>query len=153
MSFGRERDMDKIRVLFVCAHNVSRSAMAEAFLNGLGKDRFHAESAGLDPRVTNPLVVEVMKELGYDLSARKGNSIFEYHREGRRYRYVIFLCPKEDEERCPVFPCVKETLHWPLPDPSKFQGTEQEKLSQTRRIRDQILSKVEEWIRGTPGRS
>jgi arsenate reductase (thioredoxin) len=141
--------MDKIRVLFVCSHNVSRSAMAEAFLNRLGKDRFHAESAGFDPGETNPLVVEVMKEEGYDLGGRRSNSLLEYFQEGRLYDYVIYVCAVENEDRCPVFPGVRKTLHWPFPDPSKFQGTGQEKLSQTRRTRDQIKTQVEEWIRMT----
>jgi arsenate reductase len=139
--------MDKIRVLFVCTHNAARSVMAEAFLKTLGKDRFHAESAGLEPRETNPLVIRVMKEEGYELASRKGNSIFEYFKEGRLYDYVVYVCASEDEDRCPVFPGVRRSLHWPFPDPSKLQGTEEEKLSHTRRIRDQIRSKLEEWIR------
>lgn len=140
--------MEKIRVLFVCNHNVSRSAMAEAFLNSLGKGRFHAESAGLDPRETNPLVVRVMQEEGYNLEGRRGNSIFEFFRQGRRYDYVVYLCAREDASKCPLFPGVRETLHWPLPDPSKLQGTDEEKLSEIRLIRDRIRSRIEEWIRG-----
>ncbi|PKN66674.1 MAG: arsenate reductase ArsC [Deltaproteobacteria bacterium HGW-Deltaproteobacteria-15] len=138
--------MDRIRVLFVCTHNSARSVMAETFLNSLGSGRFHAESAGLEPRETNPLVVRAMKEEGYDLSGRQGNSIFEYFKEGRLYDYVVYVCASEDEDRCPVFPGVRRSLHWPFPDPSKLQGTEEEKLSQIRRIRDQIRSKVETWI-------
>lgn len=54
--------MEEIRVLFVCNHNSARSIMAETFLNNLGKGRFHAESAWLEPRETNPMVIQVMKE-------------------------------------------------------------------------------------------
>ncbi len=139
--------MEKIKVLFVCTHNSARSIIAEAFLNTLGEDRFHAESAGLEPRETNPLVIRVMREEGYDLTGRKGNSIFEYFKEGRLYDYVVYVCASEDEDRCPVFPGVRRSLHWPFPDPSKLQGSDEEKLSRTRLIRDQIRSKVEEWIR------
>jgi arsenate reductase len=139
--------MAKIRVLFVCTHNSARSVMAETFMNDLGGDRFHAESAGLEPRETNPLVIRVMKEEGYDLSGRKGNSIFEYFKEGRLYDYVVYVCASEDEDRCPVFPGVRRSLHWPFPDPSRLEGREEEKLSETRRIRDQIRSRIEEWIR------
>lgn len=139
----------KIRVLFVCNHNASRSVMAEAFLNELGKDRFHAESAGIEPRETNPLVIRAMKEEGVDLKSRKGNSIFEFFKEGRLYDYVVYVCASEDEDKCPVFPGVRRSLHWPFPDPSKLQGTDEEKLSQVRRIRDRIKSKIEEWIRTT----
>ncbi len=136
--------MEKIRVLFVCTHNSARSVMAETFLNSLGKGRFHAESAGLEPRETHPLVIRVMKEEGYDLEGRRGNSIFEYFKEGRLYDYVVYVCASEDEERCPVFPGVRKSLHWPFPDPSKLQGSE--KLNQVRSIRDQIKSQVEKWI-------
>lgn len=56
--------MNKIRVLFICGHNSGRSQMAEAFLNDLAGDKIHVESAGLEPKPINPLVVEVMHELG-----------------------------------------------------------------------------------------
>ena len=138
--------MDKIRVLFVCTHNSARSVIGQTFLNSLGKGRFHAESAGFEPRGINPLVVRVMKEEGYDLEGRQGNSLFEYFKEGRLYNYVVYVCASEDEDRCPVFPGVRKSLHWPFPDPSRLQGTEEEKLSQIRLIRDQIRSKIEEWI-------
>lgn len=138
--------MDKIRVLFVCTHNSARSVMAETFLNSLGKGRFHAESAGLEPRETNRMVIRVMREEGYDLEGRQGNSIFEYFKEGRLYDYVVYVCSSEDEGLCPVFPGVRKSLHWPFPDPSKLEGTEDEKLSQVRHIRDQIKAKVETWI-------
>jgi arsenate reductase len=139
--------VDKIRVLFVCTHNSARSQMAEAFMNDLGRGRFHAEGAGLEPREINPLAVEVMKELGYDLSGRKGNSIFEFFKEGRLYDYVVYVCDKETEDRCPVFPGVRRTLSWPFPNPEKLEGTHEEKLAGTREIRDAIRSRIESWIK------
>ena len=53
--------MDKIKVLFVCVHNSARSQMAEAFLKEIGGDKFEVESAGLEPGMLNPIVVESMK--------------------------------------------------------------------------------------------
>jgi len=138
--------MDEIRVLFVCTHNSARSQMAEAFLNDLGAGRFQAEGAGLEPREINPLAVEVMKKLGYDLSGRKGSSIFEFFKEGRLYDYVIYVCSKETEDRCPVFPGVRKTINWPFPDPAKLEGTQEEKVAGTRKIRDAIRARIEEWI-------
>lgn len=138
--------MDKIRVLFVCNHNSARSIMAEAFLNSLGKGRFHAESAGLEPAETNPLVVQAMAEWGYPLEIKKGNSILEFFKEGRLYDFVVYVCARENEDRCPVFPGVRKSLHWPFPDPSRLQGSEEERLDQIRSIRDQIKSQVEAWI-------
>jgi arsenate reductase (thioredoxin) len=146
-SYSEEETMDKTRVLFVCFHNTARSQMAEAFLNVLGGGRFLAESAGLDPRDINPLVVEVMQELGYDLAGRKGNSIFEFFKQGRLYDYVIYVCDKETEDRCPVFPGVRRTQNWPFPDPAKLEGTHEEKLAGARKIRDAIRARIEIWIK------
>ena len=62
--------MDKkpVDVLFICVHNSARSQMAETFLNDLGKGRFRAQSAGIEPGTLNPVVVKAMAELGYDIS-------------------------------------------------------------------------------------
>ena len=60
--------MDKVRVLFVCIHNSARSQMAEAFLKKYDGDRFEVESAGLEPGKLNPVVVDVTKEAGIDIS-------------------------------------------------------------------------------------
>ena len=146
-SYSEEETMDKTRVLFVCVHNTARSQMAEAFLNDLGGGRFFAESAGLDPRDIDPLVVEVMQELGYDLAGRKGNSIFEFFKQGRLYDYVIYVCDKETEDRCPVFPGVRRTQNWPFPDPAKLEGSHEEKLAGARKIRDAIRGRIESWIK------
>jgi arsenate reductase (thioredoxin) len=85
---------EKIRVLFVCTHNSARSQTAETFLNNLGQGRFEAESAGLEPRDIHPLVVEVMKEIGFDLSNKKPNSVLDFFKQGRLYHHVIFVCDK-----------------------------------------------------------
>ena len=141
-----KRDDKKKRVLFVCTHNSARSQMAETFLNALAGDRFHAESAGLEPADLNPLAIDVMQELGFDLTNNRADSIFEFFKEGRLYDYVIYVCDKETEDRCPVFPGVRRTLHWPFPDPAKLDGTHAEKLEKARRIRDEIKSRIESWL-------
>lgn len=94
--------MEKIRVLFVCVHNSGRSQIAETFLNSVAGDRFEAESAGLEPIALNPLVIEVMKEAGCDLSKNRADSVFAFFKEGRLYDYVITVCDKTTEERCPL---------------------------------------------------
>lgn len=134
------------RVLFVCTHNSARSQMAEAFLNDLGKGRFEAESAGLEPRGINPYVIEAMQELGYDLKAKKSDSVFEFFKEGRLYSYVIYVCEKETEEKCPVFPGIQNRQHWPFPDPSSFTGTPEEILARVRLVRDAIRARIEDFI-------
>jgi arsenate reductase len=139
--------MKKQRVLFVCTHNSARSQMAEAFLNWLAGDQFEAESAGLEPGELNPLVMQVMREVGFDLKDKKAESVFEFFKQGRLYNHIIYVCEKETEEKCPVFPGIGKAHSWPFPDPSKLNGSHEEKLEQARKIRDEIKSKIENWIK------
>jgi arsenate reductase len=135
----------KIRVLFVCVHNAARSRMAEAFLNRLAGDRFEAESAGLEPTEINPLAVEVMKEIGIDISMNRAKSVFDFYKENRLYRYVIAVCD-EAVERCPIFPGFATTLHWSFENPAGFTGSREERLAKTREIREQIRKRIGEFI-------
>ena len=139
--------MDKKRVLFICGHNSGRSQMAEAFLNDFAEGMVYVESAGLDPKPVNPLVIEVMQEIGYDLSQAKSDSVFEFFKEGRLYDYVITVCDETAAGQCPVFPGISKRFHWPFPDPEQLTGTHDEKLKALRNIRDQIKVKVFEWVK------
>ncbi len=136
------------RILFVCVHNSARSQMAEAFCNYYGGEEFTAESAGLEPGILNPYVVRVMKETGIDISENKCNDVFEYFREGRLYSYVITVCDESNGERCPIFPelVINGRLHWSFQDPSQFSGTEEEILNLMRNLRDQIKTKILQFI-------
>ena len=138
--------MEPIRVLFVCVHNSARSQIAEGFLNSLGKGRFHAESAGFEPGVINPYVVDVMREVGIDLAGKKTNSVFEYFKQDKRYSYVITVCDEANGERCPVFPGKTFRLHWGFEDPSRFSGSEEEIRSRVRDLRDKIRVRIESFI-------
>ena len=138
--------MEKIKVLFVCVHNSARSQMAEAYLNQLGGDEFEVESAGLEPGILNPTVVEVMDEIGIDISKNETKSVFELFKKGRTYDFVITVCDAAKAERCPIFPGVTKRLNWSFEDPSAFTGTIDEKLAQTRIIRDKIKLEIENFI-------
>jgi arsenate reductase len=139
--------MDNIRVLFICGHNSGRSQMAEAFLNDIAGDRIHVESAGLEPKPVNPLVVEVMQEIGYDLSQAKSQSVFDFFKEGRLYDYLITVCDETAAGQCPVFPGITKRLHWPFMDPEALTGSHEEKLAALREIREQIRQKVSDWVK------
>ena len=140
--------MNKQRVLFVCIRNSARSQMAEAFLNNLAGDRFEAISAGLEPGTLNPLVVEVMKEAGIDISQNRTKSVFDLYKKGELFSYVITVCDEATAQRCPVFPgLVTARIHWSFADPSAFTGTFEEKLAQTKQLRDVIKAKIEEWLK------
>jgi len=140
--------MEKIRVLFVCTHNAARSQIAEAFLNAVAGERFEAESEGLEPRELNPLVLNAMQEIGFDLSGKTADSVFELYKEGGFYDYVISVCEPETEQQCPVFPGTRKRLHWPFPDPAKLEGGYEERLKETRKIRDGIRARIESWAQG-----
>jgi arsenate reductase len=130
------------KVLFVCIHNSARSQMAEAFLNNYSLGRFEAESAGLEPGVLNPYVVQVMAEEGIDISGNKTKSVFDFFKQGRLFNYVITVCDTEAAERCPVFPGITARIHWSFPDPSAAQGSEEEKLAYAREIRDMVKQQI-----------
>jgi len=139
--------MDKKKVLFICVHNSARSQMAEAFLKQMAGGRFDVESAGLEPGILNPLVVEVMKEIGIDISQNKTKSVFDFYRQGKRYDYVITVCDESQAAQCPVFPGAICQLHWGFDDPAGFTGSRLEKLEKTRQVRDTIKQKIEGWIK------
>lgn len=138
---------EKLKVLFVCVHNSARSQMAEAFLNKYGGDSFEVESAGLEPGKLNPIVVEVMKEAGIDISQNKTKSVFDFYKLGKQYDYVITVCDESQSGSCPVFPGPGQKLHWGFSDPSGFIGTNEEKLSKTKEVRDKIETVIKDWIK------
>jgi len=143
----------KKRVLFVCIHNSARSQMAEALLNKLGAEFFEAQSAGFEPGDINPLVVEAMNEIGYDLSRNKTNSVFDFYQEGRRYNYVITVCDESSSQRCPLFPGITQRIDWSFEDPSGFEGSHEERLAKVRVVRERIKAAVEEFIEGVKNKN
>jgi len=121
--------------------------MAEAFLNQIAGDRFEDESAGLEPGTLNPIVVDVMKEIGIDISNKKTNDVFDFFKQGRMYRYVITVCDETAAEKCPIFPGITKRIHWSFPDPSALKGSYEEKIKGTKKIRDQIAEKIKDWLK------
>jgi arsenate reductase len=135
----------KKNVLFICIHNSARSQMAEAFLNQICRDQLAAHSAGLEPGRLNPIVVEVMQEIGIDISRNQTKAVSDMCNSGKTFAYVITVCDETSAERCPIFPGATTRLHWSFPDPSALQGSPDAKLARTRQIRDTIKARVEEW--------
>lgn len=139
--------MDKTRVLFVCVHNSARSQMAEAFLKLYGGEAFEVESAGIEPGKLNPIVVQAMAEIAIDISRNQTKGVFYFLKQGKNFNYVITVCDKANRERCPIFPGVVKRLDWNFEDPSQFQGTDQEKLDKTRKVRDAIKQTVQTFVK------
>lgn len=139
--------MEKTKVLFVCVHNSARSQMAEAFLNLLAGNEFQAESAGLEPGILNPIVIEVMKEINIDISGNQTKSVFDFFKAGHFFNFIITVCDKAHDQRCPIFPGISRRINWSFKDPASFTGTHEEILRETRLLRDEIKLRVENFIK------
>lgn len=139
--------MGKSKILFVCIHNSARSQMAEAFMNHYGKNEFEAYSAGLEPGRLNSAVIQVMKEKGLDISKNKTKSVFDFIKQDLQFSHVITVCDEASAEKCPVFPGFTKRLHWSFRDPGALIGVQEEILSETRKIRDEIDLKVHKFLR------
>jgi len=135
--------MIRPRVLFVCTENSCRSQMAEAFLRRHAGDRFDAYSAEAQPTRLNPMAVEVMQEVGIDISSQHSKDVAQFL--GETFQYVIRVCDKV-REKCPVLPGAIWYLDWSFEDPAAVEGTAAVKLVAFRRIRDEIEEKTLEFI-------
>lgn len=118
-------------VLFLCTHNSARSIMAEAILGKIGGVRFRPYSAGSNPiAVPNPEVMAKLETLGHDISAFRSKSWHEFTGPSApRMDFVITLCDTPHGQMCPEFGDLAVTAAWPLPDPSKFGGSDIERAA------------------------
>jgi arsenate reductase len=132
----------KKRVLFVCIHNSARSQIAEELLRKYAGDLFEVQSAGFEPKEINPFAIEVLKEEGIDISGKETNSLFEFFKQGKRFNYVITVCDEGNAQKCPIFSGLDYRIHWSFEDPSTFTGSEEEKLTKTREVKQQIEKEV-----------
>jgi arsenate reductase len=132
--------IEKKRVLFLCTHNSARSQMAEGLLRNLSGDRFEAFSAGTEATHVRPLAIKAMEEMGVDISGQESETLDRYLQEP--FDYVITVCD-DANEACPFFPGAREWLHWSFEDPSKANGTEEERLAVFRSVRDRIKDRMQ----------
>jgi arsenate reductase len=135
--------MKKPNVLFLCTGNSARSQMAEGYLRHIAGDHFDVASGGINPTTVNPLAIAVMREIGVDISHHTSKAAGSMLRES--FRYVVTVCDNA-KERCPIFPGAVKRIHWPLDDPALATGTEAERLAVFRRIRDQIVDLVRDFV-------
>lgn len=136
--------MKKIKVLFLCTGNSARSQMAEGLLRWHGNGYFEVFSAGLEPKGINPLTVNAMKEIGYDMREHRSKGLEEFIGK-KEFDYLITVCGNADAN-CPVFPGQGTRLHWGFEDPAPFEGTAEAKLAKFRDIREQIDHKILDWL-------
>lgn len=121
--------MEKKKVLFICVHNSARSQMAAAFLTQLRGDEFEAQSAGLEPGSLNPLVVDAMREVGFDISRNKTQRVFDVWKSGQIFEYVITVCSEAEAQECPIFPASRSGCTGPFPIQRDFKAATRRRLN------------------------
>ena len=114
--------------------------MAEGLLRDLAGDQFEVMSAGTEATHVRPLAVRAMEEIGVDISSQESKTLDRYL--DQPFAYVITVCD-DANEACPFFPGAQSRLHWSFEDPSKAEGTEEERLAVFRRVRDGIRDRVQ----------
>ena len=135
-----------IRVLFVCTHNSARSQMAEGLLRTIGGDRFEAFSAGTEAGSVRPEAVEVMREIGIDITGQTSKDVAPFI--GQAFSWVVTLCD-EAKESCPVIPGAAQQAHWSIDDPSAVEGDEKERLDAFRTVRDVLRDRLHIFLLAT----
>jgi len=133
----------KKRVLFLCTHNSCRSQMAEGIVNADLGERFQAFSAGTVATVVNPLAVQVLAEIGIDISGHHSKTLDLF--ADQSFDYVITLCGSANEQ-CPLFFAGVERVHLGFDDPSQVSGTPEAILKEFRRARDEIRARVVAYL-------
>ena len=129
-----------LRVLFLCTGNSCRSQMAEGFARHLGGDRVEVLSAGIESHGKNPRAIAAMDEIDIDISGQESTRLSDDMLQD--LDLVVTVCGHADEH-CPVLPPGIRRVHWPLPDPAKASGTEEQIKMEFRAVRDDIRRRVE----------
>lgn len=125
----------------MCVANSARSQIAEGVAKSLFGSKAEIESAGSQPKYVNPFAIEVMKEIGVDLSKNQSKTVDQLSQDFvKGLDYVITLCA---EEVCPVLISRAKKLHWPLTDPAGHNElSEDEQLNLFRDTREAIKEKL-----------
>ncbi len=133
-----------LKVLFLCTENACRSQMAEGLVNHDLAGKVQAFSAGVRPSRVNPRAMQVMAELGIDISRHRSKSVDEL--AGEQFNLVITVCDHAAAQ-CPMFPGSAEILHIGFPDPAQATGTEEEVMAVFRRVRDDLRERLGSLLR------
>jgi arsenate reductase len=120
--------------------------MAEGFARALGQGRVQAFSAGSEPKGVHPLAVKTMAEFGIDISKQMSKHVDNF--AAQHFDYVITVCDRA-KEVCPVWPGVKEQLHWSIEDPAAFVGSTGEVDRTFYRVAAELKRRIELFLAAT----
>jgi arsenate reductase len=133
----------KARIMFLCTGNSCRSQMAEGWANHLGSEWLEATSAGIEAHGKNPRAIAVMREAGVDISRQESTRVTPQMLA--QADLVVTVCGHADEH-CPVLPPGVRKHHWPLEDPARAAGTEEQIMAKFRAMRDEVRIRIESLI-------
>ena len=131
------RAMQPRHILFLCVANSARSQMAEGIARSLAPPGMKVSSAGSSPASVRPQAIQVLKEIGIDISGHRSRGLDSI--DAGSVDAVITLCA---EEVCPVFLGKAHRIHWGLPDPAGVAGMEETRLNAFRSVRDELLRRL-----------
>ncbi|MFM0131671.1 arsenate reductase ArsC [Paraburkholderia sediminicola] len=135
-------------ILILCTGNSSRSIMAEALFNVLGKGKFQAHSAGSHPSgAVNRFAVERCEALGYDTAKLRSKSWDEFATaDAPHMDFIITVCDQAAGEVCPIWPGHPMTAHWGFEDPAAFEGSDDEKRKVFSKVYRQITARISQFV-------
>lgn len=132
-----------MHVMFLCTGNSCRSQMAEGWARKFAPSDIQVQSAGIEAHGKNPRAIAVMAEAGVDISKQESTKLTSAMLAWADV--VVTVCGHADEH-CPVLPASVHKIHWPLNDPAKATGTEEEIMAVFRASRDDIKQRVFELL-------
>lgn len=132
-----------LNILFLCTGNSCRSQMAEGLARRLADGRAVVQSAGIEAHGKNPRAIAAMAEVGVDIAGQESTRLTDAMLADADL--VVTVCGHADEH-CPVLPPGTRRVHWPLPDPARATGTEEEITAQFRAVRDDIRQRVSQLL-------
>ena len=133
----------KKKVLILCTGNSCRSQMAEGLLRDINNDEYEVFSAGVNPTEVNPNAIEVMKEIGINISGQKSKHVNEF--TNQTFDIIITVCDNA-KESCLIFPGKAERLQWSFFDPAEALGSQENLLKAFKKVRDQIAEKIKGYF-------
>ncbi len=130
-------------VLFACSHNAVRSPMGEALLKHLLGHRIYVDSVGVRPQEIDGFVIEVMDELGIDLSKHRAKSFDDL--EDTSYDLIISLSPEAQHQSVELTRTMAcDVEFWNTFDPALVEGSRETRLQAYRAVRDQLRKRIEQ---------